>query len=99
MIRNFKQILEKARNTGRKKLAVPAPRSRRVFQLLKEAEKTGLIIPVPVGALDEAIAMAQNGDVDLLFQGDAGMEDFINALTVKEAGIAERESLSYISLF
>jgi len=110
MIRNFKQILEKAQDKGRKRLAVPAPRSQRVFQLLKEAEKTGLIIPVLVGegrtdqtitedVLDEAIAMAQNGEVDLLFQGDAGMKDFINALTVKEAGIAERESLSYISLF
>jgi len=110
MIRNFKQILEKAQDKGRKRLAVPAPRSQRVFQLLKEAEKTGLIIPVLVGegrtdqtitedVLNEAIAMAQNGEVDLLFQGDAGMKDFINALTVKEAGIAERESLSYISLF
>lgn len=110
MIRNFQQILDRAQAEGKKKLAVPAPRSRRVFQLLKEAEKTGLIIPVIVGedradqpitkdVIDETIAMAGNGEVDLLFQGDAGMKDFIDALTVKKTGIAERESLSYVSLF
>ncbi|MGV8058713.1 MAG: phosphate acyltransferase [Smithellaceae bacterium] len=110
MIRNFKQILEKAQDKGRKRLAVPEPRSRRVLQLLKEAEKAGLIIPLLVGkgrtdksqtkdVIDKAMAMAQNGEADLLFQGDVGMDDFINALTVKEAGIAERGALSYISLF
>ena len=106
MIRNFKQILEKAREKGKKRVAVPAPQSRRVFQFLDEAEKNGLLIPVLAGegeadqdSLDKAIAMARNGEVDLLFQGDAKMKDFIDALTVKATGIAERESLSYISLF
>ena len=99
MMRNFKQILDKAQGKGRKRLAVPAPRSRRIYQALEVAEKTGLIIPVPVGALDEAIAMARDGEVDLLFQGDAGMEEFIDALTVKGTGIAERELLSYVSIF
>jgi len=110
MIRNFKQILEKAQEKGRKRLAVPAPRSQRVIQLLKEAEKAGLITPVLVGegktnppvteeVLDEVVAMARKGEVDLLFQGDAGMNDFINAITAKEAGIAQQESLSYVSLF
>lgn len=107
---NFRQILEKAQDRGRKRLAVPAPRSKRVFQLLEEAEKSGLIIPVladdggtgrPVTEeiLHETVAMARNGEADMLFQGDAGMKDFIDAITAKEARIAERESLSYISLF
>jgi phosphate butyryltransferase len=110
MMRNFKQILEKARCRGRKRLAVPAPCSRKVLQLLEEAGKTDLISPViagegikdqPAGAdvIAEAVAMARNGEADMLFQGDAGMKDFIDALTAKGAGIAERGSLSYISLF
>jgi phosphate butyryltransferase len=110
MIRNFKEILEKARDLGKKRLAVPVPRSRRVSQVLEEAEKTGCITPVLVGEgrtdhpvtkdiLDEAIAMAREGEVDLLFQGDADMKDFMDALTAKEGGMAERESLSYASLF
>ncbi len=99
MMRNFKQILEKARDSGRKRLAVPAPRSHRIFQLLEEAEKTGLICPVTAGDPEKAIAMARNGEADMLFQGDAGMKEFIDVLTVKGAGIAERESLSYVSIF
>ncbi len=104
ILRNFKQILEKAQGNGRKRLAVPAPRSRRVFQFLEEAEKTGLITPILVGegradkpitkdVLDEAIAIVGNGEADIVFQGDAGVDDFIDALAV------EPEALSYISLF
>ena len=59
MIRNFRQVLEKARERGRKRLAVPAPRSRRVLQLLEEADKTGLISPVTAGDLDQAVALAR----------------------------------------
>ena len=105
MIRNFRQILEKAQEKGRKRVAVPAPRSRRVSQFLAEAEKAGLITSVLVNGGNEPevlariIAMARNGDVDLLFQGDAGMKNFLDALTVREAGIAESDSLSYLSLF
>lgn len=110
MLRNFKQILEKARGKGRKRLAVPAPRSRRVYQLLEEAEKAGLITPVISSEdrsdqmltrdiLDGAIAMAKAGDADMVFQGDAAIGDFIDALSAKDAGVTQREALSYISLF
>ena len=68
MIRNFKQILEKARDKGRRRLAVPAPRSRRVFQLLKEAEKIGLII------LDSAALFYRLG----LTQDDSSEENMAN---------------------
>lgn len=104
MLHNFKQVLEKAREKGRKRLAVPAPRSRRVFQFIEEAEKSGLITPVIVGeggtdrpvtkdVLNEAIMTAKNGKADMVFQGDAGMNDFVNALST------EPGALSYISLF
>jgi len=110
MVRNFEQILEKVKGRGRKKLAVPAPRSRRVFQLLEEVQRTGLINPVmvgeggedqPVGAdvIAEAVTMARNGEIDMLFQGDAELKDFIDVVTAKEDGIAEKDSLSYISIF
>ncbi|MBP8985252.1 MAG: phosphate butyryltransferase [Syntrophobacterales bacterium] len=110
MIRNFEQILEKAKGRGRKKLAVPAPRSRRIFQLLEEAERAGLISPVvvgeggedqPIGAdvIASTVRMARNGEADMLFQGDAALKDFIDALTAKETGITEKDSLSYISIF
>jgi phosphate butyryltransferase len=106
MLRNFEEILERAREKGPGRLAVPSPRSRRVFQFLEEAEKAGLIIPVIVGesaaageAIDEAIALAANGEVDILFQGDAGLKDFLDALAAGDTGAAPREALSYISLF
>jgi len=99
MMRNFKQILDKAQGKGRKRLAVPHLGAAGYIKPLKWQKKPGLIIPVPVGALDEAIAMARNGEVDLLFQGDAEMAEFIDALTVKGTGIAERKLLSYVSIF
>ncbi|MEN6465838.1 MAG: phosphate acyltransferase [Syntrophaceae bacterium] len=110
MIKNFKQIMEKAQDNGRKKLAVPAPRSRRVSQFLEKAEKAGLIVPILVGeggtdkpvtrdVVDAALVMTKNGEADILFQGDAHMQDFTDALTENEAAVGGRESLSYISLF
>lgn len=110
MIRNFKQLLDRARDKGKRKLAVPAPRSRRVLQVLEEAEKEGLITPIiifdsakgkspPENILEETIKMARNGEADIIFQGDTVMKDFLNALTIKGEGVAERDSLSYISLY
>lgn len=103
-MRNFKEILEKAREKGRKRLAVPAPRSRRVLQFLEEAEKAGMITPVIAGknraeqtsakdALEEAVLLARNGEANMVFQGDAGTNEFIEALAT------ETGALSYISLF
>lgn len=108
MIRSFKQILERAQDRGRKKLAVPASQSRRVSQLLEESEKIGLIRPILIGedrsdrsmdTLDEAVTTVKTGKADILFQGDAPMKDFISVMTAKKTGLAERESLSYVSLF
>lgn len=106
MLRNFEEILAQARVKGPRRLAVPAPRSRRVFQFLEEAEKAGLIIPVIVGeggaageAVNEAAALAVNGEADILFQGDAGLNDFLDALAASDANSAPREALSYITLF
>lgn len=110
MIRNFRQILDESCRAGKKRLAVPFPRSSRVTEALREAEKTGLIETVMVGdekkgpfvtkeVLGEIAAMARDGKVDMIFQGDAGLNDFLKAFTAREAGIAGRESMSYISLF
>lgn len=99
MIRNFDEILKKAQDKGPKRIALPIPLSRRISLVLNKAKTKNLIVPVPVKTFDDAIAVAKNGEADLLFQGDAGMCDFINALTAKGSGIADRETLSYISLF
>jgi len=85
-MRNFKQILDKAK-AREKKARRAGTSSRRIYQALEVAEKTGLIIPVPVGALDEAIAMAEMGKWICFFRR-CEMAEFIDALTVKGTGIA-----------
>lgn len=91
MIRNFKQILELAKTKERQRLALPAPHSPKVSRFVQEAEQAGLIEPVIVGTngagkpvnrdvLDEMVAIAQNGGADMLFQGDAPMRAFTDAL-------------------
>jgi len=110
MVTSFKQIMELAKEKKRKKLALPAPRSSRVSHFVEKAEKAGLIEPVIIGVngsgkpvprdvLDEMIATARNGKADILFQGDASLKDFTDALTEKDAVAAGRESMSYVSLF
>jgi len=110
MIRNFKQIVELAKTKERKRLAFPAPRSAKVSRFVQEAEQAGLIEPIVIGTngtgkpvnrdvLDEMFATAQNGKADILFQGDAPIKAFTDALTENEAVPAGRESLSYISIF
>jgi Phosphotransacetylase len=50
MIHNFDEILTEAKKADKKVIAVPDPRSRRVFTAVHKAKEEELIIPILVGA-------------------------------------------------
>lgn len=49
--------------------------------------------------LTESIKMFSNREADMIFQGDINIKEFFEAITNKEYGIADANSLSYVSLF
>ncbi len=53
----------------------------------------------PLQALKKSIEITDRGEADMIFQGDANIREFLDAVTDEKSGIAEVGDLSYSSLF
>lgn len=53
----------------------------------------------PLQALKKSIEITDRGEADMIFQGDANIREFLDAVTDEKIGMAEAGDLSYASLF
>jgi len=97
-MKSFDEILAKAAELGKKKVALAGEPDEELDKAIAMADQRGIAEAVPFATAPEAVAAVRRGECDILMKGSAATGDFLKAILDHDHGLRAGQLISHIAV-